>query len=578
MPEKIHSRSTIKKAALSNVLSALLLTGIIVSCPAMLSSCSTDVPVDAKDGAETIQTEEETVMSSYGEPPAWAQQVDLERNRKTVSSTEKLREADAVSTMYADSFADAFGAVTEITLYAEDNQKLPYDVVSYKSVKDECFYLFVPSNLDLDDIKVRALHKDGTETGVYSLNFESGTSYGVMVSEDDYYKVVPKQSKLPSLMLQIDEDAGTIADMNQDAAHQTYCYGDMTLVVSDALAREKGWERAYVSRENNHDSVGTLEMRGRGNWTWNQNKKPYQIKLEKSADLLGMGKAKTWLLLANVMDASLLRDQLFYDLATDMGLAYSPDIEPVDVFLNGEYIGQYSLCEKVEVGKSRVNIDENKDFLIELDHYYYNEIYTFTTNSGKNFTLHNQETQDGVSQIKRIMNGIEARVYDHNDATYADYIDVASWVKYWWLQDLSRNNDTFIGSNYFYYVYDEQKLYAGPIWDMDNTLGIWGGGENLEEKGWHCDDRGWLKHLYQHDDFYEALVDYYENTAKELFDTLPGKIDAYADYIRESAEMNYIVNARELFVKTGTYTWEEDVEYFKDFLNGRLDWYYDQLG
>lgn len=577
MPEKKISKPVVKKADFSKALSALLLMGVITSCAAMFSACSDETadPAGTSGQPETAETAADT---DYGEAPAWAQNVDLDKNRKTNKTSEKLREADAVSTMYADSFADAFGAVTKITLYAEDNPKLPYDVEAYKKSADSCFYLFLPSNLALDDIKVRALHSDGTETGVYTLNFESGTNYGVMVSENDYFEVIPKQSKLPSLMIQIDEDAGSIDRMNRDSAHNTTCYGDMTLVVSDELAREKGWDSEYVSRENDLDSVGTMEMRGRGNWTWSQNKKPYQLKLEKSSDLLGMGKAKTWLLLANVMDASLLRNQLFYDLGEAMGLEYSPDIEPVDVFLNGEYIGQYSLCEKVEVGENRVDIDDDKDFLLELDHYYFNETYTFITNNNKTFTLHNQETTDGVSQIRRIMNKIEEHIYDHDDETYADYIDVDSWVKYWWLQDLSRNNDTFIGSNYFYYVYDEGKLYAGPIWDMDNTLGIWGGGENLDPEHWHSDDRGWLKHLCQHDDFYNKLMDYYDEVAKDLFDTLPGKIDEYAEYIKESAEMNYIVNARELFVNTGTRTWEEDIEYLKDFLNKRLDWYYDEIG
>lgn len=73
---------------------------------------------------------------------------------------------------------------------------------------------------------------------------------------------------------------------------------------------------------------------------------------------------------------------------------------------------------------------------------------------------------------------------------------------------------------------------------MDNTFGIWGGGENLMKKGWHSDDRGWLGKLYSNTSFKDALEEYYKNGGlRELFDALPYKVDSYAEYIRESAEM-----------------------------------------
>lgn len=124
-----------------------------------------------------------------------------------------------------------------------------------------------------------------------------------------------------------------------------------------------------------------------------------------------MGKAKNYLLLANVMDASLLRDQVLYDLADDMGLEYTPDIEPVDVFIDGEYKGSYSLSEKVEVGESRVNIDKDKDFLLELDHYYMNEQWVTETPRGYHFTMHNNESYEKLGEIERAMKNIEKAVW-----------------------------------------------------------------------------------------------------------------------------------------------------------------------
>lgn len=51
-----------------------------------------------------------------------------------------------------------------------------------------------------------------------------------------------------------------------------------------------------------------------------------------------------------------MRNKLTYDLARDMGLQYAIESAYVDVWLNGGYVGNYLLCEKIEDGKTRVDI------------------------------------------------------------------------------------------------------------------------------------------------------------------------------------------------------------------------------
>ena len=100
---------------------------------------------------------------------------------------------------------------------------------------------------------------------------------------------------------------------------------------------------------------------GRGNSTWDWDKKPYRIKLSQEQDFLGMGGACSWELLANSFDASFMRNKITYDLAAGIGLAYSPESEFVDLYLNGYYAGLYQLTEKVEIDKERIDIaDLNK--------------------------------------------------------------------------------------------------------------------------------------------------------------------------------------------------------------------------
>ena len=101
-----------------------------------------------------------------------------------------------------------------------------------------------------------------------------------------------------------------------------------------------------------------ITIKGRGNSTWTLPKKPYQIKFTEKTDLLGMGAAKKWILLANYWDQALVRNYITYNLAAKMGMAYTTECKFVDVVINGVYQGNYLLTEKIELGKERIDEDE----------------------------------------------------------------------------------------------------------------------------------------------------------------------------------------------------------------------------
>lgn len=129
----------------------------------------------------------------------------------------------------------------------------------------------------------------------------------------------------------------------------------------DIVVKEKRL-RAHMKLQGNaefNDSFvlydGELEIKGRGNSTWQADKKPYKIKLDTKTNLLGMGKNKHWVLLSNPYDSSLSRNKLIYDLAADMGLD-TMSSQWIDVVLNGKAVGNYLLCEHVRVGDTRVDI------------------------------------------------------------------------------------------------------------------------------------------------------------------------------------------------------------------------------
>ena len=129
--------------------------------------------------------------------------------------------------------------------------------------------------------------------------------------------------------------------------------------IHDSKKNEETGAMLLVDAEGNTLHMGALsQIRIRGNSTTMYSKKAYQIKLDAKADLLGMGKAKTWVLLANVIDGTLLRNTLALNLARAAGLPFTSQCRAVDVYLNGEYKGNYLLCEKVQIGKERIAIND----------------------------------------------------------------------------------------------------------------------------------------------------------------------------------------------------------------------------
>ena len=139
--------------------------------------------------------------------------------------------------------------------------------------------------------------------------------------------------------------SGNVATLYVDVSS-----GNMKYIRKDKKNSEPGSARLYDGNGQLCYSGRLDSVSGRGQSTWEEEKKSYNIRLEASADLLGMGSAENWVLLSNSKDASHIRNKMVFDLAAEAGLAYSPDSRWVDLYLNGEYAGLYLLCERYEKG------------------------------------------------------------------------------------------------------------------------------------------------------------------------------------------------------------------------------------
>lgn len=131
------------------------------------------------------------------------------------------------------------------------------------------------------------------------------------------------------------------------------------------------------------------QVKGRGNTTWDWPKKPYAIKLAKKKEVLGMAKHKRWVLLANIIDKSMIRNSVAFMIAkacyndgTGAQQGWNPSGHSVELVLNGKHLGNYLLCEQIKIDGNRIDIAESdtpttstsdQGYLLEIDRYWGND-------------------------------------------------------------------------------------------------------------------------------------------------------------------------------------------------------------
>ncbi len=110
---------------------------------------------------------------------------------------------------------------------------------------------------------------------------------------------------------------------------------------------------------------GDAEIRVRGNSTSRLAKKPFKLKLETKANLLGIdeeGVNKHWCLMANGLDPTLMRNVLIQDFSKAIGTEVYMNSENIVLIYNGEYKGVYQLTEQIRVDETRVDVFDWEEY------------------------------------------------------------------------------------------------------------------------------------------------------------------------------------------------------------------------
>lgn len=234
-----------------------------------------------------------------------------------------------------------------------------------------------------------------------------------------------------------------------------------------------------------------VEFRGRGNTTWKYPKTPYRFKFPKKQSICGFTKAKTYALIANYLDGSLMKNTAALAFARALGMPYTNHTVPVNVFLNGRYKGAYFLTEKIGITGASVDIDEEKGMLFEIDKNYDEDFkfrYEFIHDSVlrylpimvKDPDLYELEangvldTLDAVSYFdiwqQDLRNVLDTIMTRPDSVSLADVLDINSVADFILVNHLSKNREIIHPKSVFFYkesLDSGQVYHFGPVWDFD---------------------------------------------------------------------------------------------------------------
>lgn len=215
-----------------------------------------------------------------------------------------------------------------------------------------------------------------------------------------------------------------------------------------------------------------VSVKSRGHSTFTKPKKPYVFKLPEKRGLLGMPAGRKWILLANFMDHSNVRNSLALEIARRTSLDWTPSWRFVDVFLNGKLQGLYVLVESVDVKKQRLNLDSDRGFLLECDSYD-DGMTCYTACRQVPFHVKYPETmpESERTAIENRLNVFERLLYDpkRSDLTpiYKRYMDLDSFVDWWLIHELTQNVEPNGPRSCYVHDRGDGRLMMGPVWDFD---------------------------------------------------------------------------------------------------------------
>ena len=405
--------------------------------------------------------------------------------------------------------------------------------------------------------------------------------------------------------------------------------GTLDNIYEDKDHKESGKIRV-VDKEGNSDYKGGLRyIKGRGNYSWNEwEKKSFKLKLKSDASILGLPAGEDYSVIANASDATLIRNDIVRAMEEACHLPFAHRGVFADLYINGEYMGNYYLLDNIGISEEKINVSSLEDemdriykksgyenfsiyetpeyksrnlpynpddltggFLVERE---FKERYmleypdyegAFVTDKDEYFVVKSPQycSKEEIWYLRDYFNELEDKIFAEGDE-YLDYIDTDTFAVKYLVQEVAKNYDAGVSSEFFYKDSDlkDSKLKCAPGWDYDMSLGNYlswmeyyddvpQGETYLNVASSHSD---WWKALYEKDMINTKVRSVFKQDLKPFMDELvKSGVDEYEEMLSSSAEMD-AVRWKKMYDRVG-YTCVNHTEYtvLKEFIRLRTEYF-----
>ena len=476
--------------------------------------------------------------------------------------------------------------ITKIGWAQKENDKENYLLGIFEGANDPSFFDAIPLTMIVDEGKVREINyidiyisrsfkyvryigPNGKNSTISQLEF-----YGYKYEESENVGNEEEHLYQPTgIPLIVIHTEGAVEPKDKE-----------TDIICQITIINKGKEET--------NKKGTIKLRG--NSTMRSDKNPYKIKFDEKQKLLDLSaKAKKWNLMANHSDKTLLRTLLAMKISILFEMPFTPECRPVDVMVNGEFKGNYNLCDKIELNKNRVQLgdDENIEqepvdggFIFEATQYAYKEGYYLNTTRGiilgVRYPDKNDITPEQLDYIHNKLNEVESEAY----SGVVDNIDFETFSKYLLVQELCGQSETF-WSTYMTKRRNDEKIYFGPVWDFDlafdNDRRVFSTLNKTNFLFKYDSSAGTMREFAVKLLNNEELLQNVKNVWNEMTEekVTKSKLLAYVDeqveIINESQKLNFkrwdILNKNINASPTARCSFKKEIAFLKDYIPKRFD-------
>lgn len=495
--------------------------------------------------------------------------------------------------------------ITSFSFLKENNPSLTEDVTCTVNedgtitgtFNDRLSDYFLKASFELD-AEQASVNEVVQQSGVSMNNYAKEVVYEVKLKDGTFKTQTVRMKCKPAPQVPViritTENGAPVVDK------KNYIKG--TVVIEDPAGMY--WDTPRLELKMTKDGI-----RGRGNTTWDMPKKPYKMKFDSKVSIFGLGEDKEWVILANYADKTLLRNVVAMKLSEIVGMPWTPAMLPVEVYMNGSYLGCYTFSEHKKVSEHRVDLDivgesDNSGDAVTGD--YYMEIeqnqdettcfYTQVCGIPMMFSEPEVPTAAQLQYVKEYFRQAETALRSSNftdpDTGWQKYIDIETFAKAYLVNELTKNIDGNMRKSSFITKKKNDKFQMYHLWDYDLALGNcnylddeFGASDGPE--GWFIKDYTWARYSplgYHHqwftiltkDPAFCAKVKEIWNTHYDELKNIPGFIDQMAAYMKDAQKRNFekwnILNTHVWpnVVVTGSY--QGEIDYLKSFYTSRFNW------